>query len=63
VLFIPDPGYDFFHPRYRVDKISDQDPAMKLSILNPKNDIRFSKIRSGMFILGSRILELDFFHA
>jgi hypothetical protein len=50
-MFIPDPSFFIPDPGSRVDKIPDPGSGSKnVSILNKKNDTKFSKIKSGQFI-------------
>ncbi len=50
-MFITDPGSDFFLLGSSIDKISDPDLHQRICVfVTQKNDIKFSKIRSGMFI-------------
>jgi hypothetical protein len=58
MMFIPDPGSDFFHPGYRIpdpgltrSRIPDPCQTQRISVfLTHKIDNLYSKIRSGMFI-------------
>jgi hypothetical protein len=44
-MFNPDPGYEFFHPGYRVKKIPDPGSASKnLIIFSPKIVLKLSEI-------------------
>jgi hypothetical protein len=50
-MFIPDPGFEFFHPRSRVKKIPDLNPHDRiLSILTQKTVSKLSEKWSGMLI-------------
>ncbi len=58
MMFIPDPGSDFFHPGYRIpdpgltrSRIPDPCQTQRISVfLTHKIDTLYSKIRSGIFI-------------
>jgi hypothetical protein len=47
---IQDPGSYYFHPGSRVDKILDPGSGSASKYFNSKNETKFSKIRSRMFI-------------